>query len=244
MDPEQLKAFMDALDELRTGVTASVDAISKRCDAIAEDVRANKKAEAAGERDRGIDTSMRRREDEDEDPNALAARRTAADARSDSVPRSEFAALASTVNDMRKKQSRPMKDLDAYADAQAKADSVMRALGGAAEPPMAGEDLVSYKIRMHRKMQSHSPRWKGVELQLIAADQVALDNVLTEIRADAMTAATSPVGMPEFQHRMITKTMPGGHTVHEFIGNGTIFKQLSRPVRRVAYIGTRTGTGH
>jgi hypothetical protein len=28
-------------------------------------------------------------------------------------------------------------------------------------------------------------------------------------------------------------------SVHEWIGNGTIFKQMSRPVRHVAYIGTR-----
>jgi hypothetical protein len=120
-----------------------------------------------------------------------------------------------------------------------KADSVLRALGTRAEPPMAGEDLVAYNIRLARKMQVHSPLWKGVNLQIIAADQIALDNALGQIRADAMTAATSPVGMPEFQHRMITETAPGGHTITRFVGNGTIFKQLSRPVRHVAYIGTR-----
>lgn len=221
MDEATVQAIREIAEALRADLSGSIDALSKRCDALAEDVKANKKSDDAGERDRGVDGTM--------------AVRVAADA----VDPAAFAALASSVADMQKKQARPMKDLNAYADAQAKADSVMRALGSAAEPPMAGEDLVSYKIRMHRKMQPHSPRWKGVELQLIAADQVALDNVLGEIRADAMTAATSPVGKPEFQHRMITKTLPGGHTVHEFIGNGTIFKQLSRPVRHVAYIGTR-----
>jgi hypothetical protein len=221
MDEATVQAIREIAEALRADLSGSIDALSKRCDALAEDVKANKKSDEAGERDRGVDGTM--------------AVRVAADA----VDPAAFAALASSVADMQKKRARPMKDLNAYADAQAKADSVMRALGSAAEPPMAGEDLVSYKIRMHRKMQPHSPRWKGVELQLIAADQVALDNVLGEIRADAMTAAMSPVGMPEFQHRMITKTMPGGHIVHEFIGNGTIFKQLSRPVRHVAYIGTR-----
>lgn len=224
MDEATVQAIREIAEALRADLSGSIDALSKRCDALAGDVKANKKADEAGEGDRGVDGTM--------------AERVAAD----SVDPAAFAALSSSVAELKKRQSRPMKDLDAYADAQAKADSVMRALGSAAEPPMAGEDLVSYKIRMHRKMQPHSPRWKGVELHLIAADQVALDNVLTEIRADAMTAATSPVGMPEFQHRMITKTMPGGHTVHEFIGNGTIFKQLARPVRHVGYIGTRTGT--
>jgi hypothetical protein len=242
MTPEELLAAVKELtDALRGDMTALADSVTEL----------TKKADAAGARDLGVDTSMRRRKDEDEDPiqhpgeRPGDARRVAADrqARSDNVDPAAFAALSSSVAELKKRQSRPMADLNAFADTQAKADSVMRALGSAAEPPMAGEDLVSYKIRMHRKMQPHSPRWKGVELQLIAADQVALDNILGEIRADAMTAATSPVGMPEFQHRKITKTMPGGHTVHEFIGNGTIFKQLSRPVRHVAFIGTRTGTG-
>jgi len=242
MDPEQQAKLLEAMNALveglRSDMTKHVEKMDARYDAIEKKLDAKKKADEAGARDRGVDTSMRRREDEDADPvgeERHAARRTAAD----SVPRSEFAALASSVADMKKRQSRPMKDLNAYADAQARADSVLRALGTAAEPPMAGEDLVAYNIRMHRKMQPHSARWKGVELQLIAADQLALENIFGEIRADAMTAAMSPGDAPEFQHRKVTKTMPGGHTVHEFIGNGTIFKQLARPVRHVKYIGPR-----
>ncbi|MBR0734430.1 hypothetical protein JQ595_37355 [Bradyrhizobium japonicum] len=222
MEDATLQAIKELAEALRSDMQTAIAALDKKCDGIADSFSAlKKKADEAGERDRGVDGTM--------------AERVAAD----SVDPAAFAALSSSVAELKKRQSRPMKDLNAYADVQAKADSVMRALGSAAEPPMAGEDLVPYKIRMHRKMQPYSPRWKGVELQLIAADQVALDNVLGEIRTDAMTAAMSPVGMPEFQHRKITKTMPGGHTVHEFIGNGTIFKQLSRPVRHVAYIGTR-----
>jgi hypothetical protein len=131
--------------------------------------------------------------------------------------------------------------MNAFADVQAKADAVMRTLGSAAEPPMRGEDLVAYKIRTHRKMQPHSSKWKGVDLGIIAADQAALENVLVEIRADATAAGLSPVGMPEFQHRMITKQMPGGHIERSFIGNGTCFRQMSRPVRHVASFGTRSG---
>jgi hopanoid biosynthesis associated radical SAM protein HpnH len=65
------------------------------------------------------------------------------------------------------------------------------------------------------------------------------DIALDGIRADAMQAGLNPVHLPEFQHRKIVKTSPGGHTITEFVGTGTIFKQMSRPVRHVAYIGTR-----
>jgi hypothetical protein len=104
---------------------------------------------------------------------------------------------------------------------------------------MRGEDIVAYNIRLARKMQPHSKTWKGVDLSLIAADRQAFGIALDGIRADALQAGLNPVGLPEFQHRKIVKTTPGGHTITEFVGTGTIFKQMSRPVRHVAYIGVR-----
>ena len=73
-----------------------------------------------------------------------------------------------------------------------------------------------------------------------AADSVALDNVLAEIRADALAASMSTEGMQPFVYREVVKQIvPGGPVVREFLGNGTFIKQLSRPVRHVAYIGVR-----
>ena len=172
------------------------------------------------------------------------ARRVAAD---QVVVRSAVASLASSVNELKKSQ-RPMADLNAYADAQEKATKVMVSLGGAAEPPMAGEDIVAYNIRLARKMQPNSPRWKGVDLNIIAADRQALDGILDQIRADATAAGLSPVGLKLGQFREVVTQSPGGHKVTNFVGStettGTIFKQLSRPVRHVAFIGTRTPAPH
>jgi hypothetical protein len=225
MNPEELLAAIKALgDQLKSDISAQIAEMDTKVNALADSVK-KAKADAAGAG--GNRHNGGRMDDDDEGNNPEAARRTAAD----SVHRSEFAALASDVRDMRKKQARPMADLNAFADVQAKSDAVMRALGERAEPPMAGEELIPYKIRMTRPMQRHSPKWKGVELQLIAADQAALEQVITDIRSDAMAAAMGPGDAPEF--------LPGGHLVREFRGNGTIFKQMSRPVRHVAYIGTR-----
>jgi hypothetical protein len=244
MTEDEMKAFMDAITALRDDVVAQVGKLDEKCGALADSVtELKKKADTAGERDRGVDASMRRRGDEDADPvgeQHHAARRVAAD----SIGAAEFSALCSVVADLKKKVvGRPQATLDAYADTQSKADAVMRAHGERAEPWMAGEDLVSYKIRQHRPMQKHSAKWKGVELSAIAGDGKAFENILAEIRADALQAGLKPVGLPEFQWREITQQMPGGHLVKTFHGNGTIFKQLSRPVRHVAYIGTRSGIG-
>ena len=161
--------------------------------------------------------------------------------KSDSVPRSEFDKLMATVADLTKRQPRQLTaaDRDAFADAQSKADAVLITHGERAEPPMVNEDIVAYNIRLARKMQPHSKTWKGVDLALIAADSLAFNIAMDGIRADALQAGINPVDMKPFEHRKIVEQSPGGHTITRFVGNGTIFKQLSRPVRHVGYIGTR-----
>jgi hypothetical protein len=228
MKPEELlKSITDMAEALRSDMASQIGKLHEKCDALSDSV---KRLDA-----------KRNDDDSDDDygpggnPDATLPKRVAAD----SVDPAAFAALKSRVDDMRRRQSRPMADLNAFADAQAKADAVVRNFNERAEPPMAGEDLVAYQIRMHRKLQPHSAKWKGVELGIIAPDRVALDNVLAEIRSDAMAASLKTDGMPMFRHREIVKQMPGGHLVRSFIGNGTFIKQLSRPVRHVAYIGPR-----
>jgi ribosomal protein S10 len=229
MTEEQIAALLAQIQsvagEMKAHVESSCAAMSAKFDSAME--------------------SIKKKADEDDD---TMAERVAADRRADStsdirVANSMLAGLARSVADLKKQVTRPMADLNAYADAQAKADAVMRLHGESAEPPMSGEELIPYQIRMHRKLQPHSPKWKNVELSLIAADRKAFENVLGEIRSDATQAGLNPVGLPEFQHRAIVKESPGGHKITSWVGNGTIFKQLSRPVRRVAYIGTR-GQAH
>jgi hypothetical protein len=244
MTPEEMKAFLDAIEGLRSDVTDQISALDKKYGAVADAVATlQKKSDEAGVRQKGLKADG---DDDDGRPSGLAGddRLTARRVAADHVDPAAFAALSSSVAELRKKQSRPMAGLDAFADAQAKADAVMIANGERAEPPMAGEDLVNYQIRMHRKMQAHSAKWKGVDLSLIAADRAALNNVLAEIRADALQAGLNPVGLPLFQHREIVQESPGGHKIRSFVGNGTIFKQMSRPVRHVAFIGTRSGAAH
>lgn len=223
MNPEELLAAINAIAEsLRTDVANFGQQMSAKYDALDGELK-QLKADA-------------KKKDEDVDDRTMATR-TAADSIDDF--RHEVRVLTSAVADLRKSQTRPMADLNKFADIQAKADSVMTALGSRAEPPMAGEHHTDYLIRLHRKMQNHSSRWKGVDLNLIARDPGALDGICNQIRADAMAASMDTSGMKPFEHRMITKTMPGGHISREFVGNGTFVKQMSRPVRHVAYIGTR-----
>jgi hypothetical protein len=236
-----LAAVREIAEGLKSDLSGSLAQLDEKCSSLADSV-AKLKADAIVSTSQGMENDMRRRgalkSDNFTDDNL--AEQTAADrARSDSVDPAAFASLSRSVSELTKKMTRPLADRNAFADVQAKADAVMRSLGTQAEPPMAGEDIVSYNIRLARKMQPHSAKWKGVELGIIAADSKAFEIALDQIRSDAMQAGNSPVGLKPFEYREIVEETKGGHRITRFVGNGSIFKQLSRLVRNVAYIGTR-----
>jgi hypothetical protein len=230
-ESELIEAVRAIAEGLRSDLTGSLAKLDEKCNSIADSV-AKMKSDAAKKRD--VD-------DYGNDPDG--AMLTAADrARSDSVgvdPRA-FASLAETVAEMKRKSTRLPADRNAFADAQAKADAVMRTHNERADPPMPGETLVDYNIRLARRMQPHSKAWNGVELNLITADSKAFEIALDQIRADAYQAGLNPVGLKPFEHREIVEQGAGGHTIRRWVGTGTIFAQMTPPVRHVAYIGTRS----
>lgn len=216
-DKNNDQTLLEAVLALASDLAAHRQAVTERLDAV------ETKA------DNAIIASKRKM---DADPDDVAAERTAAD----SVTRADLRVLQEQVNRLVTTQPRALTqaDRDAFADAQAAADAVLRTHGETADQPMRGEELAAYLIRLHRPMLKHSKKWGKAELARIAADSAVFNNVLAEIRSDAYQAGLNPVGLPEFQHREIKTESPGGHRITTFVGNGTIFKQLSRPVRQVA----------
>jgi hypothetical protein len=230
-DNKLILAMTELCNSLRSDVIKMCEKMDAKIDSVA------KKADAVVATSMGMQNDMRRRDNYTEDN---LAEQTAADrARSDSVDPAAFASLSRSVGELTKKMTRTSVDRNAVADLQAKADVAMRVHGDRAEPPMPGESTIDYSIRLARKMQPHSKAWKKVDLNLIAADQLALNNAIEQIRADCYAAGESTEGMQPFQHREITEVGPGGHRITRFVGNGSIFRQLSRPVRHVSYIGVR-----
>lgn len=217
-----MEEILKAMQLLGDALKADVAGIGERVDAI-------------GARVDSMDKKFAKKADNDDD----LAEQVVADRRADGVSRGEFRLVQEQVNDMRVKQmKRPQADRDVMADLQAKADACYRSLGdGRAPEPMQGEDTVSYAIRLHRPLLKHSKRFKGAELAVIAADPSTFSSVLDSLRADAYEAGLNPVGMQPFQYREIKTESPGGHRITTFVGNGTIFKALSRPAKYVTGIG-------
>jgi hypothetical protein len=214
MDETKLLEAIQALGAaLRTEVADSIAKINQRCDAIADAMK--KKAD-------GEDDDM--------------AEQTAADRRADSI-QADLARLNNRLNsiDIHSKQNQATRDQ--YADLQSKADVAYRSWGEGCPPPMAGEGVLDYAIRVHRPLMKHSKKFAKADLLAMARDPATLNTICDSIRADAVEASLSPTDMPLFQHREIKTESPGGHKITTFVGTGTIYQMLSRPSRYVTGIG-------
>lgn len=88
--------------------------------------------------------------------------------------------------------SHSAEDRKAFVAVQMEAEPVYQAFGIAdgATSPLHGETLDEYRVRLARKHQVHSKRWKDVDLSTISGP--ALQNVVTQIYADAMVEARIP----------------------------------------------------
>jgi len=138
--------------------------------------------------------------------------------------------LTRRLDDQDKDQS--PEDEAAYADAQAKADEVYMALGDSAPRPLRGEGLLAYRIRLARKLQTHSAAWKDSDIATIArADSNAFGNVEKMIYADAAVAARQPAGMEPGMLREIKKRRQGGGEISEFVGSPMAWMQTRCPAR-------------
>jgi hypothetical protein len=126
----------------------------------------------------------------------------------------------------------------AFADAQARADSVYQGFGKHAPRPLEGEVLFDYRKRLATNLKMHSAMWKGVKLSRL--DEEAFGPIESQIYADAATAAANPSDLEAGELRMVTKIDPTtGVRSNVFYGKEHFVKSMGRPGRRVASFSTR-----
>jgi len=109
-------------------------------------------------------------------------------------------------------------DEAAYADCQAKADSVYSAFGKSASRPLQGESLMAYRKRMVRGLQAHSDEMKNVNINAIK-DEAMLSIVEKRVYADAVAASRGTGAIGKGQLIELHKTDRAGRTITEFRGD-------------------------
>ena len=103
----------------------------------------------------------------------------------------------------------------AYADCQAKADSVYSAFGKSASRPLSGESLTAYRKRMVRGLQAHSDEMKNVNINSIK-DEAMLSVVEKRVYADAIAASRGTGAIAKGQLIELHKKDRAGRTITEF----------------------------
>ena len=125
-----------------------------------------------------------------------------------------------------------------YADAQAKADSVLAGFGKSASRPLQGESVTSYRKRLLRGMQAYSDSFKGIDLNSIR-DAKLLDLAEKQIFADAAMASRNSAGVPAGQLVEIHERDRAGRIITKFKGSMSAWlDDFKLPAHRVTSFHT------
>jgi hypothetical protein len=227
------KADWDEDDEEEEEGNAKRLAADKKKDSKRKD------AKKADEHDEKIATDKKKdskkSDDDDDDDDDSKKDSKKADSRADSLQR--------RVDELEAKLA-PRGDADqaALADAQSRADSAFAMAGEVgAFKPLDGESVIGYRIRLLKKHQAKSPKWKDANLKVIAADSITFENAEKEIYDDSIAANTSPGSVGEGTLRMIRKSDETGRVHVSWIGQPRAWmSQFAPPTRRVVQIRTRS----
>jgi len=120
--------------------------------------------------------------------------------------------------EMEEKAAKADEEEAEYADAQAKADSVLAAFGKSASRPLQGEGLMAYRKRLLRGLQAYSDSYKEINLASIK-DAALLGLAEKQIFADALVAAKSPMVYAADQLVEINEKDRAGRTITKFKGS-------------------------
>jgi hypothetical protein len=185
--------------EMLDKCSAKLDELGKRLDAYDEEEK--KKADAAKkDEDMPMDDEAEDREELRHAAGELPGdpKKLAADSRADSVQ------FSNGVRDMRNQ-------------IQYHADSAFRCWGENCPNPYSNEPISTYRRRIARQIQRHSPAWASVDLNTLSGQ--SLRNCCAQIFADSIAASTNPNSYDGSDYlREVQHTQRDGRVITEFMG--------------------------
>jgi 8-oxo-dGTP pyrophosphatase MutT (NUDIX family) len=222
---DEEKAKADAEEEKAKADAEKYDKLMSMCDSIMKrmDSMEGKKADAMPTPELPVADSEDDAKKKEAEAAKLKAEAKEEEAKADAAKRES--ALLDRIANLEKMlvqtaqlTPKPLTDADhaAFADVQAKADSLYSAFGKQAPRPLNGEDVLAYKKRLAAPMKSHSSAWKDVDLTALDASVFAIAEAA--IYADAQSASMRPADNARGEIAR-TRQLSTGHTVTEFFDN-------------------------
>lgn len=243
---DEEKAKADAEEEKAKADAEKYDKLMSMCDSIMKrmDSMEGKKADAMPTPELPVADSEDDAKKKEAEAAKLKAEAKEEEAKADAAKRES--ALLERVAQLEKMlvqtaqlTPKPLTDADhaAFADAQAKADSVYSAFGKQAPRALNGEDALAYRKRLLAPMKSHSKEWSGIDIAKL--DAATFDVIESKVYADAMEAAMHPEASPEGGLRAVTKDIGTGHRVTTFYGKPSDWMDDFRAPRAKGRINVR-----
>lgn len=208
MNEDDIKAKADAEAAEKKEMQEKIDSLMAKCDELQKKVD-TMPTEMMADKAKKDEAEAKAKAD------AEAAEKKAAEeekAKADSALRAEIEALKAQLP-----RALTDEDMNALADAQAKADSVFAAFGESAPRPLTGETPLAYRRRLAAKLKAHSKDY--AEVDLAKADGALFDIAEKAIYADAFAVAASPASAAAGGLRPVTRRTTSGHTVTEWKGD-------------------------
>lgn len=202
-------------------ILSAVQGLSARMDSMEKTMPAPSLVSAADKR-KDDDDDKKKADDEEEAKKAESKKADDDKARKDAEGKEEGKSGAIKEDDDDKKADDDARKADEeagkFADAQAKADSVMAAFGKSATRPMQGENLMAYRKRLLRGLQAYSDDYKGIDLKAIK-DEALLSLAERKVYADAAAAARAPGSVADGQLIEMQERDRAGRTISKFRGS-------------------------
>lgn len=215
-----------------TDIASSISGLSARMDSMEKAMPAKELVTAA---DKKKDDDMKAKADAD----AAAEEKAKADAAAEEKAKADAEEKAKKDAEGKAEGATGEMKFDEdgegseFADAQAKADSVMAAFGKSANRPLKGEGLLSYRKRLLKGLQAFSDQFKSVDLAKITDAQL-LTVVENHIFADAMAAAKSPTAYADGELFEVKEKDAAGRTITKYRGSMSAWlNQFKVPALRV-----------
>jgi 8-oxo-dGTP pyrophosphatase MutT (NUDIX family) len=241
-DAAKAKADAEA-GELLDKTLKCLDSMSARFDAFeeAEKTRQDRKAQKRADKAKAkADAAAKAKADAGEDEKKKEEEKEKADAKAKADAENE---VRKRIADVEQRLPKQITDADyaAMADAQVKADRIMLMHDKRAPGPWGGEALLAYRRRLSEGLKEFSPRWKEVNLGVVAADETAFSNIEQMIYADAEAAGLNPPAPAEGFLREIVDQDRTGRKISTFVGNPSAWmEQFSSGRRRLAGIRNKS----
>jgi hypothetical protein len=120
-----------------------------------------------------------------------------------------------------------------FVHAQARANAVAQAFGDSAPPPLIGESLQDYRVRLASPYLMHSKTLRGANLAKIH-DPNAFNAIEEQVFADAMAEATNPSTFKPGELRRIERADASGRVITRYAGDpNACWDQFNPPIRYV-----------